>query len=268
MQASFQLVIAKLLQHEGGYANRPRYADPGGATKYGITRATLSGWLGRTASIADVKALKLETAVAIYKAQYWQAVRADQLPAGVDYAVFDFAVNSGPARAAKCLQQLLGVSVDGVIGAQTLAAAAARPPAVLIREYCAARLAFMRRLKNWRYNKNGWSNRVAEVERAALDLARRSRSELQVMAQRQPDAPKLASIAAKPASQMAKARGEDTSAVEAWKTPEGLATVTGALSGLSGMAAGGGPLQWAFAAVLVIAALVIGARILKKTREA
>ncbi|WP_068082439.1 glycoside hydrolase family 108 protein [Polycladidibacter stylochi] len=266
MQASFDVILPKLLQHEGGFANRPRHADPGGATKYGITRATLSGWLGRRASVEDVQRLKQETAIAIYKAQYWQAVRADQLPAGLEYAVFDFAVNSGPARAAKELQKLLGVAVDGVIGVQTLAAAKGRALEPLISAYCAARLTFMRGLKNWQANKYGWRNRVGEVERVALLLARKSASELQQMAQLKQQQPLQEDVGAPQLT--AKALAQETSAFEAWKTPEALATTVGALSGLSGMFTGSGSLQWALAFVLVVAALVMASRILKQLRAA
>jgi hypothetical protein len=116
----FAACLEEVLWHEGGYADNPR--DPGGATNLGITIATLGEWRGRAVTKADVKALTREEAAAIYRARYWKRVRGDALPAGLDLAVFDFAVNSGPARAVKALQRELGVAQDGLVGPVTLGA--------------------------------------------------------------------------------------------------------------------------------------------------
>ena len=85
-----------VLASEGGYVNHPR--DPGKATNMGITIATLRAWRGRPVTNADVRDLSQEEALQIYKAQYWDTVRADQLPLGLDYLTFDYGVNSGPGR--------------------------------------------------------------------------------------------------------------------------------------------------------------------------
>lgn len=105
-----------VLEYEGGFVNHPR--DPGGATNMGITRRTLAAWRGHPVSVQDVRDLTKSEAMAIYKAHYWDAVQGDRLPRGLDYAVYDYAVNSGPGRAARDLQRCLGVTVDGIIGAQ------------------------------------------------------------------------------------------------------------------------------------------------------
>lgn len=169
MKSSFDTALDHVLRHEGGWSDHP--LDPGGATHRGITRATLARVRGRPVSKAELMALTdAETAV-IYRRLYWNAVAGDALPAGVDLAVFDCAVNSGPRRAALLLQQALGVSADGIVGRATLAAAERVAPAALIRDLQARRLAFLRRLPTFAVFGRGWSRRVAEIERAALVLA-------------------------------------------------------------------------------------------------
>lgn len=162
----FQACLAEVLRHEGGYADHP--ADPGGATNMGITLATLSDWRGRPVTKQEVRDLTVAEAGEIYRARYWQPIRGDALPPGVDLAVFDFAVNSGPARAVKALQSVLGVAQDGIIGPATLAALASAPGAVeVITDLCDARMRFLRSLSTWPTFGGGWTRRVAEVEAAA-----------------------------------------------------------------------------------------------------
>lgn len=170
MRANFKPALQLLWQLEGGYANDR--LDPGGATKFGITAATLSAWRGQPVSIADVSRLTRREAQAIYRARFWVSVQADQLPAGVDAAVFDFAVNSGPARAARRLQELVGAQVDGIIGGMTLAAVARVSPEHIITGLSRLRLGYLASLKHfWRFGR-GWVRRVIAVEEAALDMAR------------------------------------------------------------------------------------------------
>ncbi|AZO47740.1 MAG: hypothetical protein EOS58_26950 [Mesorhizobium sp.] len=107
----------------------------------------------------------------LYRRFYWDAVAGAELPAGVDYAVFDFAVNSGPARAANYLQAIVGVTQDGRIGPATLGAARARPAGVVIDALCDARLAFLKRLPTWPTFGRGWSERVGFVRAEALLLS-------------------------------------------------------------------------------------------------
>ncbi|MCD6073099.1 MAG: hypothetical protein K0S42_3615 [Microvirga sp.] len=123
----FDHAVELVLQHEGGFVHHAQ--DPGGATKFGITRETLSRVRGRPATIEDVRALTRAEAVAVYRRLYWDAVRGDDLPPGLDLAVFDLAVNSGPARAVRMLQTVLGVAVDGIVGPVTLEAAWQAEPA-------------------------------------------------------------------------------------------------------------------------------------------
>lgn len=166
---SFGPALTCVLAQEGGYSDHP--ADPGGATMMGITLATLSAWRGVPATKADVRALTRDEVAAIYRANYWNAVSGDDLPAGLDLAVFDFAVNSGASRAIRALQRALGVTVDGLIGPETLAAAGARPPTETIKALSAARLGFLERLSTFAVFGRGWTRRVREIEAAAMKLA-------------------------------------------------------------------------------------------------
>jgi lysozyme family protein len=156
---------------EGGYVNNPR--DPGGATKYGVTAATLGAWrrLGRKATPGEVAALTLGEATQILDRQYAQSIRYAELPSPIDYCVFDESVNAGPVRAIRTLQACLGVKADGHIGAVTLEAVReAGDHATLIRKLCARRLGFLRALPAWLGFGRGWTNRVNHVQATALAM--------------------------------------------------------------------------------------------------
>jgi lysozyme family protein len=169
MQSSYERALAAVLEHEGGYVDHPK--DPGGATNKGITIANFRRYVKADGTKADLKKLTTEQAATVYRKQYWDAVSGGVLPAGVDYAVFDFGVNSGPSRAIKFLQRVVGVKQDGRIGPATLAAIAAMPPINIIRELCEARLLWLATLKTWPTFKKGWTARVSGVRKLALDLA-------------------------------------------------------------------------------------------------
>jgi len=171
MKDTFPRALALVLAQEGGYADHPY--DPGGATNFGITIATLRDWRGRPVSKADVRALGRDEVAAIYRARYWNAVRGDELPAGLDLALFDFAVNSGPFRAVTVLQEVLGVPVDGRFGPVTMAALQTRPAKTLVADLCARRLAFLRRLATFPVFGRGWTRRVEAVAREAGVMAGR-----------------------------------------------------------------------------------------------
>lgn len=154
--------------HEGGYSNVK--TDAGGPTKYGITHKTLAAYLGvPNVTAARVKSMTIVEAEAIYRKNYWPQSGGDLLPAGLDYAAFDFGVNSGPPKAVKTLQQVLGFTggdVDGWIGTETMKRVAGYPSGApqLIRDYCDARMAFLRSIKNsktgFAVNGRGWTIRV------------------------------------------------------------------------------------------------------------
>lgn len=155
-----------MLAHEGGYVNHPK--DPGGATNMGVTQRVYDFYRrGRGLPQQSVRGISADEVSAIYKKQYWDAVRGDELPSGIDYAVFDFAVNSGTKRAAMELQKVLGVTSDGIIGMQTLAAAQDADPFDVIERLCQNRMAFLRRLKHWGTFGRGWASRVMGVKDGA-----------------------------------------------------------------------------------------------------
>lgn len=154
---------------EGGWSDHK--ADPGGKTNWGITQATLTTYLGRAASAGDIRNLTKSEAKQIYKKLYWDRVTGDDLPPGLDLAVFDFGVNSGPSRAVKALQSILEVEPDGWIGDETLQAIKESNLILLINQYCDRRLAFLKGLKTWPVFGKGWSNRVADIRVRALELA-------------------------------------------------------------------------------------------------
>jgi lysozyme family protein len=163
---SFEACLPVILASEGGFVDDPH--DPGGATNLGITLATLSSWLGRTASIADVEALSPAAAGAIYRARYWNPSHACDCPAGVDLMVFDEAVNQGVGRAVASLQAALGVTADGAFGAATKAALATANSANLIRAIAANREAHYRALPTFARFGRGWLARLARTTSAAL----------------------------------------------------------------------------------------------------
>jgi len=174
MKANYAKALPLVLRHEGGFVNHPK--DPGGATNKGVTIGTLKR-LGidvdgdGDSDIVDLRNLRQSDVERVYKLFYWDAVKADQLPSGVDYAVFDFGVNSGPARAAKHLQKVVGAAQDGDIGPKTLALVAKADPQDLVTALQDSRLRFLRGLKTWGTFGKGWSRRVAEVRAVALAMA-------------------------------------------------------------------------------------------------
>jgi lysozyme family protein len=168
-QGTFTKCIQYIFAEEGGFSNNP--ADPGGATNMGITQATLAAWEGHEVSLEDVEDLTRQVATQIYKAEYWAKISGDNLPAGLDYAVFDFAVNSGPPRAAMTLQEIVGTATDGLIGVNTIQAIYNQDTDYLINTLCDRRLAWLQTLSTYSTFGNGWAGRVARVRTRALALA-------------------------------------------------------------------------------------------------
>jgi lysozyme family protein len=169
MQANFDKSLTLVLVHEGGWADNPR--DPGGATMKGVTLAVFQRYYGAKRSKADLRAITDEQLKHIYKTGYWDKCKCDDLPLGVDYGVFDAAVNSGPGRAARWLQAAVGAAVDGGIGAHTLELVAAKAPSAIINDMLDRRLRFLRGLGTWSTFGRGWSRRVEGVRRDALAMA-------------------------------------------------------------------------------------------------
>jgi lysozyme family protein len=104
MQNNFDVCVDLMLAHEGGFVNHPQ--DPGGMTNLGVTARVWEEWMGRPTNEKEMRALTPLMVKPLYKRKYWDAIRADELVDGLDYCVFDVAVNSGTGRAIKLLQQI------------------------------------------------------------------------------------------------------------------------------------------------------------------
>lgn len=166
----FERCLSEILRHEGGYVDHPD--DPGGATNMGITRKTLARWRKVSPWTAlpksAVAALSRDEAARIYRASYWSVCKAGSMPPGLDLALFDFAVNSGPDRAVRVLQAALGVVADGEVGPLTLAAVGRADATRIVNALCDRRLAFLRGLASFSIFGRGWTRRVAAIRAAAL----------------------------------------------------------------------------------------------------
>lgn len=172
MRKNFDFCLAELLKHEGGFVNHPE--DPGGMTNLGVTKKSWEEYVKRQVTEADMRALTPKAVAPFYKTRYWDACRCDDLPAGLDYCVFDAAVNSGPGRAIKFLQAIVGCVPDGRIGPITLASVGADAEAGvehLIEEYCAKRQTFWESLSTFGTFGKGWTRRGKEVCSTALDMS-------------------------------------------------------------------------------------------------
>jgi len=161
---SFDLVIV----NEGGYVDNK--LDPGGATNWGCTQAVWEGYIGHKVSVDDMKALTKEDVKPLYKKRYWDAIHGDAIPSGLDYCLFDCAINSGVNRSAKIIQEIVGVFADGAIGNNTVSAITQLNPITAINEFCDKRQAFLESLKTFPVFGKGWSKRVSEVRIRALEM--------------------------------------------------------------------------------------------------
>lgn len=166
---NFSACMKRILAYEGGYSNHPK--DPGGVTLEGVIQRVYDGYRKNkgqplkalTASMRNTVSWKAERDD-IYRIQYWNKVRGDELPAGVDLVVFDGAVNSGPVQSIKWLQRALKVQADGAMGVATMAALdSCQDYDLLIADICARRLAFLKQLRTWGTFGNGWGARVSNV---------------------------------------------------------------------------------------------------------
>lgn len=169
MDRNFQRALSLVLKHEGGWSDHKD--DPGGATMKGVTLANFRRYVKPSASKDDLRKITDEQVATIYRRYYWDAVRASELPSGIDYAVFDFAVNSGPDRAIKYLQAVVGAKQDGRVGPDTLAKTRNMMRATVINSLCDKRMAFLKRLKTWPTFGKGWTSRVSGVRSEALKMA-------------------------------------------------------------------------------------------------
>jgi lysozyme family protein len=169
MQKTYEQAIAQVFKDEGGYTNES--TDPGGPTNWGITIHDARQYWKVNATAEDVKGMPKSIAEDIYLRHYCTPVQYNDLPAGVDYAVLDYAINSGISRASKALQHILGVTEDGVIGPATLRAVATANPVDIIHSIYAQRLTFLKTLNIWKTYGHGWTNRCQHGVDFAITLA-------------------------------------------------------------------------------------------------
>ena len=167
--SNFARALTAVLRHEGGWSDHKD--DPGGPTMRGVTLKTYRAYVKKGGSIQDLRNITDLELATVYRKQYWDAVKADALPGGIDYAVFDFAVNSGPHRAATMLQKTVGATADGVIGPETMSAVLAHTPGTVVDQLCSRRLAWLKTLKTWPSFKNGWTSRVNGVRKLGMEMA-------------------------------------------------------------------------------------------------
>jgi lysozyme family protein len=169
MKHNWEEAFKHILKHEGGYVNHP--SDPGGMTNLGVTKRVWEEWTGKRVSEADMRALTPELVAPMYKKKYWDVIRGDDLPAGVDLCVFDAAVNAGVGRASKFLQQVVGVTADGQIGPKTISAVTAKPADEIIEAFCALREAHYKSLSTFETFGKGWMRRLASIKAESTDMA-------------------------------------------------------------------------------------------------
>jgi lysozyme family protein len=164
---NFDHCLQMLLHHEGGFVNHPK--DPGGMTNLGVTKKVYDAWIGRESTEAEMRALTPADVGPIYKKNYWDKVRGDDLPAGVDWAAFDWAVNSGAGRPAKAIQRIVGATQDGAIGPKTLQAVMDVEPEKIVEGVYDIRQKFYESLKTFDTFGRGWTRRNQET----LDQAKK-----------------------------------------------------------------------------------------------
>lgn len=232
MKRNFDGCMVELFRHEGGYVNHKQ--DPGGETNYGISK--------RSYPSLNIKGLTKAAAKQIYKRDFWDKVRGDELPTGLDNVTFDPAVNSGPSRGVKWLQAALGVQQDGVIGPATLTAAKQADPYATVRKACSKRLAWLRGLGTFSTFGKGWSRRVAEVEAFSMKL--------------------LAQENGVPVSSVRK-EGE----ADANKKAQAEVTKTGGVAAGSGVTSYGTDADWQVIALFVVVVVVFAILALRKRQQ-
>ena len=168
MKVNYDKCLETILHHEGGYVNHPK--DPGGETNPGVTKKVYQEHGGTK----DMKDLLVEDVAPIYKKGYWDKMKCDDIPSGLDLCLFDFGVNAGPGRAAKFLQQMIGTTVDGGIGPNTLAKLEEyireNGEHESVNKYQEMRQKYYENLSTFATFGRGWTRRVQETTKLALDL--------------------------------------------------------------------------------------------------
>jgi lysozyme family protein len=176
MKHNWQQAYEQMLASEGGFTDDER--DNGnklpdgrkGSTMLGVTQYNWEQHVGHQVTHDDMRKLTPADVEPLYKKKYWDVVRADELPSGIDYLVFDMGVNAGPGRSIKLLQTAVGTTPDGALGPITMAAVWALDPVTLIERFSAEKVVFYRGLDDFKTYGNGWLNRVAAVKLKASNM--------------------------------------------------------------------------------------------------
>ena len=168
MKNNFDKCLHMLLEHEGGYVNDSR--DSGGMTNLGVTKRVYDEWIGRKSTEQEMRDLTPDDVAPIYKKNYWDRVKGDYLPSGVDWCAFDWAVNSGSGRPAKAIQRAVGAKVDGAIGKQTVGLVMEKDPKFIIDYVYTVRKAFYEGLDDYKHFGRGWSRRNTETLHQAMKM--------------------------------------------------------------------------------------------------
>lgn len=168
MHKNFDKCLSMLLHHEGGFVNHPK--DPGGMTNLGVTKKVYEAWVGKEVDEETMRGLTFVDVAPLYKKKYWDKVRGDDLPSGVDWCAFDWAVNSGSGRPAKAIQRAVGATADGAIGPMTLQSVMNNDPEMIIGSVYDQRQKFYESLKTFETFGRGWTRRNKETLTQALDM--------------------------------------------------------------------------------------------------
>jgi len=168
MKENFDKCLKMLLSHEGGFVNHPD--DPGGITNLGVTKKVYDEWIGRESTEQEMRDLTPEDVGPIYKKNYWDRIKADSLPSGVDWACFDWCVNSGSGRPAKAVQRAVGATQDGAIGPATIGLIMEKDPKFIIEYVHDVRQDFYKSLKTFETFGRGWTRRNKETLHQALEM--------------------------------------------------------------------------------------------------
>ena len=165
---NFREALQAVLLHEGGFVNHPK--DPGGMTNLGVTKKVWEEWVGHPVGESEMRALTPEAVAPMYKKKYWDAVKGDELPSGLDYLMFDFAINAGPGRAIRTMQKAIGTNPDGVVGPKTMQALKDADPTELIAKFSVEKELFYKALPTFATFGKGWLRRVDEAKSHAVTM--------------------------------------------------------------------------------------------------
>lgn len=269
MRDNLETATDWILVHEGGYVNHRD--DPGGATNMGVIQRTYDAWRDRKElQRQSVRNITKEEVVAIYKDQFWDKIWGDILPNGLDYAMYDFAINSGPVRAIKFIQRILGVAEDGVMGNVTYGAIRSKNDVEqLIIDLCFARWNWLKRLRHWNTFGRGWTRRVMGEEEGVQERDHGVIDRGVMLWKEEPNIP-----APKQLDDGSGERTDNELLSRREEAKEGLTIDNAAKIGAGSIpawltAAGSlpaGPLQWAFAAGAVMVMGVVAFWLFKKLK--